>query len=277
MKHEINKKPFNLFNTQHTALITGASSGIGRAFAHTLAEQGVGLILVARRTEKLKALAQELQERHHTRCTIIPMDLTTINATHILSRQIEAAGLSVDILINNAGFSTYGNFGDIPLAEEQQLLHLNILALTELCHAFMPSMAHRGFGAVINLCSTTSFFPLPLQATYAASKAYVLSLSEALWYEYRPKGVRVIGICPGATDTEFFDVLGQNFKGTKAAPQDVVHTALQGLADNKPSVVHGLSNAIQAHLLPRALTRKSLIRLVGKISGNVYLKTEKND
>lgn len=270
MKHPMNTTQSKPFNASHTALITGASSGIGRAFAHALAEQGLQLILVARRADKLKSLAAELQERHHSTCTILPMDLTTIDAARTLSLQIEAAGLSVDVLINNAGFSTYGHFGDIPLAEEQQLLHLNVLALTELCHTFMPSMAHRGFGSVINLCSTTSFFPLPLQATYAASKAYVLSLSEALWYEYRPKGVRVIGICPGATDTEFFDVLGQDFKGTKASPQEVVRTALRGLANNKPSVVHGWSNAIQAHLLPRALTRKSLVRLVGKLSRSVY-------
>ena len=257
-------------NPQHTALVTGASSGLGLAFCHALAQKGMSLILVARRADKLEGIAAQLTQQYGIACTAMPMDLTQPNAALMLRDLIAAAGLRVDVLVNNAGFSTYGAFGDTPLHQEQQLLRLNIMALTDLCHAFMPLMAQRGFGVVFNLCSTTSFFPLPSQATYAASKAYVLSLSEALWYEFRSKGVRVVGVCPGATDTEFFDILGQDYKGAKAAPSDVVRTALNALDSDQCSVVHGFGNALQAKLLPRMLTRRGLVRFVGKVSQNVF-------
>jgi short-subunit dehydrogenase len=177
---------------EKTALITGASTGIGAAFATRLAAAGTHLILVARSEEKLRALASQLATQHHIRAEVIVADLSRVGAAHTVFEETQQRGLTVDILINNAGLGTYGPFETLDAEREQQLILLNIATLVDMTHHFLPLMAARRQGVIINVASLAAFQPIPYMAVYAASKAFVLSFSEALWGEYRTKGVRVL-------------------------------------------------------------------------------------
>ena len=168
-----------------TALITGASSGIGEAFARILAGCGMNLILVARSAEKLRALAQELSGQHGIRAEVVPADLCGEGAVQEVYQRTQALGVPVDLLVNNAGVGTYGGFDTLTLEREHEEIMLNVTALVDLTHAFLPAMAERKDGGVINVASIAAFQPLPYQAVYGASKAFVLSFSLALWAEYR--------------------------------------------------------------------------------------------
>ncbi|WP_407541363.1 SDR family oxidoreductase [Deinococcus radiomollis] len=186
-----------------TALVTGASGGIGEALAVQLAGRGVNLILVARTESKLQALAETLRRQHGVRADVVALDLADKTAPQQLHEAVDALGLQADFLINNAGFASFGEFHALPLAEQLDMLQVNIVTLTELTHRFLPGMVSRGRGRVLNVASTAAFMPGPLMAVYYASKAYVLSFSEALDEELRGTGVSVTALCPGPVETGF--------------------------------------------------------------------------
>jgi len=244
-----------------TALVTGASSGIGESYARVLAALGAHLVLVARSADKLQQLAQQLAAQHGVRVTALPMDLAQPGAAGRLFEACAAQGLQVDVLVNNAGFGTYGPFETIAPERDQQLIQLNVAAVCDLAHAFLPPMLARGSGAVINLASTAGFQPTPFFATYAASKAFVLAFSEALWAEYRRRGVRVLAVCPGPTATGFFEASHSDigkvaFFSRQLSSELVVRQSLRALARGRSYVISGWLNYLIAHSsrwAPRAL------------------------
>src|SRR5207237_631868 len=187
-----------------TTLITGASSGIGEAFARKLAARGHSLLLVARSEDKLIALCNELGRLNNVRAQYVAMDLSQPDAPARLFAETRSRALEIDLLINNAGFGSMGDFAQLDLARELNIIDLNVRSLVEMTHRFLGPMRQRKGGAIINVASTAAFQPVPFMATYAASKAFVLSFSEALWEENRPYGIKVMALCPGVTDTNFF-------------------------------------------------------------------------
>lgn len=242
-----------------TALVTGASGGIGEAFARHLARRGMHLVLVARSEDKLRALADELTATHGVKATVLPSDLRQTGAALGVYQQVRASGLYIDLLINNAGFATHGYFERLSLARQHEEIALNVSALVELSHAALPDMLARGAGGIINVASTVGFQPVPYMAIYGATKAFVLSFSEALWAENRGRGVRVTALCPGATATGFFDVVAaeEASLGRRADPGAVAALGLRAFERGRPSVIYGLNNALLANVsrvLPRALT-----------------------
>ena len=239
-------------------LITGASAGLGVDFARQLAERGKRIVLVARRKDRLDALAAELGNAR-----AVTIDLGEAGAAGRLMADIAAQGEQVECLINNAGFGLWGRFASLDGARQRQMIDLNCGTLVELCHAVVPGMIARGDGAILNVASTAAFQPGPGMATYFATKAFVLSFSEALHEEVAKSGVRVTALCPGPTATEFGDVAG--FKGNgvfeklSASSAEVVAAGLKALEANRAVVIPGLLNKVgaQGHrLLPRAVLRK---------------------
>ena len=250
------------------ALITGASSGIGEAFARILAARGMHLALVARSADKLRVLAQALSEQHGIRAEVIPADLCRKGAVQEVYRRTQELDIPVDLLVNNAGFGTFGCFDTLTPEREHEEIMLNITALVDLTHAFVPAMAERKVGGVINVASIAAFQPLPYHAVYGASKAFVLSFSLALWAEYRKRGVRVVALCPGPTATNFFTVLGASempVMGRMHRPEAVVMTGLRALEQGRPYAVEGRRNALGAqltHMTPLALTARVFARVM---------------
>jgi short-subunit dehydrogenase len=243
---------------EKTALITGASSGIGALFAQALAARGMHLVLVARSQDKLEALAQRLSRAHGVRVHIVAADLSQPgSAQHVLA-QATAKGVAIDVLVNNAGFATYGVFETVSLERQREEIMLNCSGLMEMTHAFLPGIVARGRGGVINVASTAAFQPVPYMATYGATKAFVLSFSEALWAENRGRGIRVLALCPGATETPFFDVVGAaeaSVGGAREKPEVVVARALKAFEKGRSYVISGTKNYLMANLgrfLPRA-------------------------
>lgn len=241
-----------------TALVTGASSGLGLDFARQLAERGCHLIVVARREEALARLKQELEGRHGVRVQSIPMDLATPDAPQRLYSQVQTAGLQVDVLINNAGLGLFGSFADIPWERERAMLELDMLTVVNLTKLFVPAMVSRKFGYVLNIASIGAFQPTPTYASYAAAKAFVLSYSAAVNCELQGTGVHCTVLCPGVTRTEFYEVSGQKLTayqrltimGSAEAARIGLHAMLQG----RSSVVAGWFNAFIAlmmKLIPR--------------------------
>ncbi len=190
------------------ALVTGASSGIGAAFARLLAARGMHLILTARREDRLRELASELHTRHGTRCEIIIGDLVDPGEPKRLFDEVKRRGMAVELLVNNAGFGFVGTISDTDPARMKQMVQLNIASLTELTYLFVAPMLERGHGGIINLASIAGFQPVAYMPVYSATKAFVLHFSEALWAECRNRGVTITALCPGTTETEFFDVAG---------------------------------------------------------------------
>ena len=189
---------------KQTALITGASNGIGLELARIHAKRGGDLVLVARSQDKLKQLADELRAQYDgIQITVIAQDLTMPQAAQSVFAQTEQLGIQVDILINNAGFGGHGRFFERELAKEQQMIQLNITALTELTHLYLQGMVARRRGKILNVSSTASFMPGPLQAVYYATKAYVTSFSQAVAEEVREFGITATALCPGAVATDF--------------------------------------------------------------------------
>lgn len=254
-----------------TALITGASGGIGAAFAKELAQRQYHLILVARSEAKLQQLAKQLQAEYHIPVEVIVQDLTRPTAATAVFNAVTQKGLTVNLLVNNAGFGDYGVFADRPRERQVEMIQLNIIALVELTHLFLAGMRERQSGSIINVASIAAFQPIPYLSIYAASKAFVLSFSESLWAENKPKGVRVIAVCPGPTESDFFSVAefpmptaseGQKTALTPAA--EVVKQALDALAKNKPTVVTGgFMNHVIANL-HRFLPREAFVKLLEK-------------
>jgi uncharacterized protein len=255
------KEP-SMFNyAGKTALITGASGGIGEAFARQLAGKGMNLILVARSQDKLAALAADLIKAHRVRADVIVADLTQPGAAQGVYDHARALDLRVDLLINNAGFATHGYFERLTLARQHEEIALNVSALVELTHAVLPDMLARQEGGIINVASTAAFQPIPYMAIYGASKAFVLSFSEALWAENRGRGVTITALCPGATETGFFDVVAaeEASLGRRASPADVAALGLHALERRQPSAIHGLNNYLLSNLsrvVPRSITAR---------------------
>ena len=191
-----------------TALVTGASSGIGEAIARELASRGHGVTLVARREERLRELAGELTGAHDVRAEAVPADLREVASREGLARRIRQLGLEVEILVNNAGFGGSGNMAQADRKRLMAMVQVNCEALLDLQARYLPAMVQRGRGAVINVASTAAFQPLPGTATYAATKAFVLSLSEAVHEELKGTGVTLMAVCPGPVKTEFTQAAG---------------------------------------------------------------------
>ncbi len=240
--------------TYSTALITGASSGIGEAFARRLAAQRTDLILVARSEAKLHRLSEELAKTHGIRADVIAADLCAPEAARQVHEEVTRRGLSVDLLVNNAGFGSYGLFDALLLERESQEIALNVTALVELTHFFLPEMLANKSGAIINVASTSAFQPVPYMAVYAATKAFVLSFSEALWAECRTRGVRVLAFCPGPVDTGFATIAGSHLTGQGTAAS-VVMAALAALAQGDSYIVPGRANywlSVSSRFAPRS-------------------------
>jgi short-subunit dehydrogenase len=245
-----------------TCLVTGASSGIGAEIARVLASRGYGVALVARREEALKELAAALHDAHKVRTETFAVDLTDAEARSALPYRLEEAGLTVDVLVNNAGFSTIGPITSALESRELDMVRTNVEAVVSLCVLFTPDMADRGQGAVLNVASTAAFQPMPGHAGYAASKSFVLSYSQALHEELRPHGVHVTALCPGPVETGFQEAAGMA-GGQEVLPKfmwrtaaAVARAAVDGLAANRMTVIPGAPNhfaAIAAHHTPRRL------------------------
>jgi hypothetical protein len=235
---------------ESTAVVTGASSGIGAALAHSLAQRGHCLTLVARRRERLEQLAGELVDAHKNRVEVIARDLGEPAERDALAADIEALGLTVEVLCNNAGFGSARPFVKLERERELEMLRLNCEAVVDLCARYVPPMAERGRGAVLNVASTAAFQPLPGQSTYAATKALVLSFTEALHQELSHSGVAVTALCPGPVKTEFSDVAGIKDLSTPdfvwATAEDVAEDGVKGLERNRRVVVSGAINGIGA-------------------------------
>jgi short-subunit dehydrogenase len=193
---------------ESTCLVTGASSGIGADVARSLARRGHGTVLVARRTERLEELAEELRAGHHVRAETLACDLGDAVARERLVEQIDELGLTVEVLVNNAGFGSGGLFQRLDQERELEMVRLNVEAVVALCGKYVPLMAARGRGAVLNVASTAAFQPLPRQATYAATKAFVLAFTDGLHADLRGTGVTASSLCPGPVKTEFADTAG---------------------------------------------------------------------
>ncbi|HVT36731.1 MAG TPA: SDR family oxidoreductase [Nevskiaceae bacterium] len=244
-----------------TALITGASSGIGECFASALAAQGLDLILVARSRDKLHATAQALTKDHGVKVAVIAADLAQPGSGAALAAEVAKKHLTVDLLINNAGFGGAGIFHKNEAARDQQMIALNIAAVVDLAHAFLPAMVERGRGGILNVASLAGFQPTPYMTVYGATKAFVLSFSEGLWAEYRDKGIQVMALCPGPVDTPFFEATGSGAKlrstvprGTMLTAEQVVKEALAGFRRGKSFVVPGMAMKLVSWL-PRLVPR----------------------
>lgn len=240
------------------ALVTGASAGLGAEFARQLSERGYALVLAARRKERLQLLASELGNAR-----AVAVDLSKKDAATKLLADIEANGETVELLVNNAGFGLIGRFVELDAKRERQMIDLNVGTLTDLCRAVAPAMVERRSGGILNVASTAAFQPGPKMAVYFATKAYVLSLTEALHEELKPHGIKVSCLCPGPTRTEFGEVAGfggnDMFDKIAMDSPEVVAAALDGLEHNKAVVVPGIVNkigAVSGRFAPRGVVRK---------------------
>lgn len=251
--------------TAQTTLVTGASSGIGAAFARALARRGSDVILVARRLDRLEQLASELERDHGVRATAIPLDLAERGAGQALARETAARGLTVTGLVNNAGFGTDGPFHEEDPERLQDEIAVDVANLVDISRAFIEPLRQEGRGILVNVASVAGYLPGPDMAVYSACKVFVLSFTEALWHESRPSGLRVLSLAPGLTRTEFFDDLaGGTYTGSYQTPEQVVETGLRSLdrGNRRPSIVSGRGNAISVGL-GRLLSRRAAVLLSG--------------
>jgi uncharacterized protein len=247
-----------------TCVVTGASSGIGAELAHELSRRGHAVTLVARREERLRELAGQLGPRAGFQVC----DVADADARKGLAEGLTARGVEVSVLVNNAGFSTSGPFAHSDRARELEMVRTNVEAVVDFCALFLPPMVERGRGAILNLASTASFQPLPMQAGYAATKAFVLSFSESLYSELAGSGVSVTALCPGPVKTEFAEVAALDAGALPdlfwAGPKEVAEAGIRGLERGKRVVIPGALNragAIGGHHAPRSLLLKVASRV----------------
>ena len=250
-----------------TTVVTGASSGIGAEFARELARRGSDLVLVARRLDRLEDLASELRARHGVRATAVRLDLSEPGAGRRLAADLAGRGIRVDGLVNNAGFGTSGTFHQEDPDRLTDEINVDVANLVDLTWAFIEPLRDSGRGVLVNVASAAAYAPSPGMAVYAACKAFVLSFTEALWYESRGTGLRVLSLAPGLTRTEFFDGLeGGAYQGGYQTPEQVVATAMRALdRGRRPSVQSGRLNALMVSL-PRLFTRRRSVLISGRIS-----------
>ena len=244
------------------ALVTGASAGLGAEFARQLASRGMHLVLVARRGELMSELAQELHTKHGTRCEILVADLSDPAEPKRILDEIALKGISIELLVNNAGFGVVGEVENANIDRLLQLIRLNISALTELTYRLLPGMLERGHGAILNVSSLSGFQPVAYMGTYAASKAFVLHFSEALHCELKDRGITVTAVCPGVTRTNFFDIAGAPGwlqKHSSLSVEPVVKSALKAIARRRQFVVPGWRNFLLT-LLVRIASRRRVVK-----------------
>ncbi|WNB91477.1 SDR family oxidoreductase [Bacillus sp. NEB1478] len=248
-----------------TVLITGASSGIGLEFAKLFAKDHYHIVLNARNEAVLQEIADELRAKHGIQATVLAKDLSLPNSAEELTAELMAKNIQIDVLINNAGFAAYGSFEETSWKEEKDMLQVNIMALTTLTKQLLPAMIKRNSGKILNVASTAAFQPGPLMAVYYATKAYVLSFSEAISYELRNTNVTVTALCPGATSTNFEKraSLEQSrlFQSGAMGANEVALTGYKALMNEKHISIPGFKNKALAQLV-RFLPRKAVLNIV---------------
>ncbi|MCK8677646.1 SDR family NAD(P)-dependent oxidoreductase [Streptomyces lichenis] len=244
-----------------TALITGASSGLGTEFARQWAQRGADLVLVARRKDRLEELAEKLEQRYGVSARVIAKDLGKPGAAAALRAELDGLGTTVQTLVNNAGFGSHGPLAEADPARVSEMVQLNVMAVTELTRAFLPDLVADGRGALVNIASAAAYQPTPAMAVYGATKAFVLNFTEAVGYEVRGSALTVLAVSPGPVRTEFFDVVGTRDAavGSMATAEQVVTAARRALErrTTPPSIVIGLGNrisSIASTLSPRRVT-----------------------
>jgi short-subunit dehydrogenase len=255
-------------------LITGVSTGIGAEFARQFAARGHDLVVVARSADKLDALAARLRAAHGVDVTVMAMDLSLPGAAGELWQRTNQLGLDISVLVNNAGVGSHGDVADADPQRLEAAIELNCRTVVGTIARYLPQMRARGEGTIINVASIAAFQPLPKMAVYGATKAFVLSFTEALWAEERKHGVRVLAVCPGLTDTPFFELAGDAAASAASGsaalaltrtPQQVVDATMRALAGRKPSFVDGAANALVARVLTRVLPRRLTIAVSGRL------------
>jgi len=255
-------------NPRPTALVTGASGGIGLALAEVFAARGFDLIVVARRQRELEALAAHCRSRHGSEVTVLAMDLLQSHAAREVQRLLEGQGRHVDVLVNNVGLLAMGPFAEIDVERHEQLLQLNVVLLVSLTRRLLPAMIARGQGRVLNVASSSAFQPVPSLALYAASKALVLSLSESLSEELKGTGVTITALCPGLTRTDMLESAGGEHAMVRHLPdffvsnvESVAREGVEACLSGRAVVVPGLTNRLGASLVQ--LQPRWLVRAVG--------------
>ncbi len=255
-------------STRATALITGASSGLGKEFAQIFAKKGYDLVLVARSEEKLRSIAKNLEDKYKITSTVLAQDLSQANSASKIYNEIKIRGLHIDVLINNAGFGKIGAFIDEKPSTSTEMINLNVTTLTEMTALFLPEMLAQNKGKILNVASTAAFQTLPNFGVYAATKAYVLNFTEALHYELKNSNIAVTALCPGPTVTGFAkranaetSTLFKNAMDSKT----VAEIGYKGLMKNKMTVIVGFKNKLMAYASRLIPSRRILIKLVGKM------------
>ncbi|SNQ49947.1 conserved hypothetical protein [Frankia canadensis] len=253
--------------TMSTALVTGASSGIGAAFAEAYARRGARLVLVAPGEPRLAEVAERLRAEHDVEVHTVALDLAEESGPDELAKAVAEIGVEIDVLVNNAGFGTRGPYHELSADRDHREVMLNVVAIERVAHLFLPGMVARGSGTVINVSSTSGFQAVPYMAVYGASKAFVLSLSIALWAEGRRHGVRVLGLCPGPTDTGFFEAMGSRMSagGRLRTTDEVVAAAFRALDRGQAYVIDGRLNYLTSNasrLLPRGFVARITERVL---------------
>ena len=260
---------FILLFPMATALITGASSGIGLELAKAFARTKHDVVLVARSEDKLKLLADELSNAHGIQATVFSHDLTDRSAPQRLFDQVQQSNLTVDVLVNNAGYGDYGEFAQSDWSTIEGMILLNVLALTHLTRLFLPAMIQRQSGQILNVASTAAFQPGPMMAVYFASKAYALSFSEAIAAETEDKGINVTVLCPGPTQSDFIDranmdrmaLASESSKDKLPTAAEVAQFGYDALQKGQVVAVHGIANKLMTfstRLAPRSVIRKGV-------------------
>lgn len=257
-----------LFHNRQTVLITGASSGIGAEFARQLAAKGSNLVLVARRLDRLEALASDLRQQHGAQVHTVAADLSQAAAGEQLLAEVDQRGISVTSIVNNAGFGIWAPFHTSDPALLRKMIAVDVLAVVDISRAVIPRLRSAGTGYLLNVSSVAAYSSIPMQGVYSAAKAFVLSFTESLWAETRGTGVRVLAFAPGVTNTEFFDVVGTDDArgGSRAqTPEQVVSEALRVLERKNPppSWVSGHLNHTLT-VIPRYFTRRRAVLLTAR-------------
>ncbi|KQW03310.1 SDR family oxidoreductase [Streptomyces sp. Root369] len=253
---------------RQTVIVTGASSGLGAEFARQLARRGADLVLVARRADRLKDLADELTHAHGITVTVVARDLGQPDAGRTLRAELESRGIYATGLVNNAGFGSHSALTDEDPDRLQSMIALNVSALVDLSRAYIDPLTSADTGILINIASLLGFQPTPYLSVYGATKAFVLSFTESLWEETHDTGLRVLAVCPGATKTEFYDAAGSetaDYGAKRVTPDHVVRTALDTLDRRSapPSVItNGRPIALASKILPRRL----IVRFMGRMA-----------
>ena len=265
-------------NTHHdiknkkTALITGASSGIGKAFAEVFAQNGFNLVLTARRESRLQALGNSLEQRHNTRCLVIPLDLADPATPEALFKQAADHGVIIDALVNNAGYGVPGSFTDHPWKTHADFMQVLMTAVAHLCYLFLPGMIERGYGRIINVSSLNGIVPgSPFQTLYSGAKSFVVQLSQTLSMEVKHSGVNVTAVCPGLTYSEFHDVTGTREQIGNIAryrwmdAETVAGEGYDAVMKGEPLCINGRFNKL-AYLLAKWLPHKKALDMVARTS-----------